>query len=154
MLRTTYPRKGAIITEKLLGHSIKKLHFLMEQSINRRLQELDLTTAQGRVIGYLAHCTKPACARDLETVFGLSHATMSGILSRLESKGFIEVRPDPDDRRIKRICLLSKGHACSKEISRRICDTEHRMAEDLSPEELELLRSFLGRAIRNLNREE
>ena len=146
--------KGVIETPIHLGHAFKKLHFLLEQIMNRKLQELDLTSAQGHVIGFLRHAKEPPCARDLEMAFGLSHATVSGILSRMESKGFIEVLPDPDDRRIKRISLLSKGRACSKEIGHRICNTEHRMAEDFSPEELELFRSFLGRAIRNLNREE
>lgn len=140
-----------IITEAHLGHSFKKLHFLMEQAINQRLTELELTTAQGHTIGYLAHCPEPPCARDIETAFGLSHATVSGILSRLESKGFIELRADPEDRRIKRICLLEKGNACSQAIGRHIRDTERVMAEDFTEQELALFRSFLKRAIDNLN---
>lgn len=139
-------------TEEYLGPSFKKLHFLTEQAINQRLTELDLTTAQGHAIGLLTHCPEPPCARDLETAFGLSHATVSGILSRMESKGFIQVRPDPEDRRIKRICLLEKGHACSQEICRHIQDTEQLMADGFTDEELALFRSFLNRAIGNLSR--
>lgn len=123
----------------------------MEQTINQRLLELDLTTAQGHTIGYLAHCPEPPCARDIEMAFGLSHATVSGILSRLESKGFIALRADPEDRRIRRIYLLDKGHACSQAIGRHIRDTERVMAETFSQQELELFRSFLKRAIDNLN---
>ena len=143
--------KEVIKTEEHLGRSFKKLHFLLEQAINQQLLELDLTTAQGRIIGYLAHRPEPPCARDVETVFGLSHATVSGILSRMESKGFIEIRPDPDDRRVRRIYLLEKGHACSQEIIRHIRDTERIMAEGFSPQELSALSSFLKRAIGNLN---
>ena len=140
-----------IATNEHLGRSFKRLHFLLEQAINQRLVELDLTSAQGHVIGYLAHSPTPPCARDFETAYGLSHATVSGILSRMESKGFIEIRPDPDDRRVRRICLLEKGHACSQEIIRHIRDTEQSMAEGFSPQELALLRSFLKRAIGNLS---
>ncbi len=139
-----------IKTEEHLGHSFKKLHFLLEQTLNQRLMELDLTTAQGHAIGYLTHCPAPPCARDMETAFGLSHATVSGILSRLESKGFIEQRPDPDDRRIKRICLLDRGHSCSQELQQHIRDTERIMAAGFTPEELALFRSFLSRATGNL----
>ena len=142
--------KGVIETVKYLGHSFKKLHFLMEHAINQRLVELDLTTAQGHAIGYLRRAKDPPCARDIETVYGLSHATVSGILSRMEAKGFIELRPDPVDRRIKRIFLLEKGHACSQEIRRHIQDTERSMAAGFSQEELALFRSFLSRAIGNL----
>ena len=123
----------------------------MEQTINQRLMELDLTTAQGHTIGYLRHAPEPPCARDIETAFGLSHATVSGILSRLEIKGFIEQRPDPGDRRIKRIYLLEKGHACSQAIGRHIQDTELAMSDGFTPEELAQFRRFLKRAIGNLN---
>ena len=123
----------------------------MEQAINQRLMELELTTAQGHAIGYLAHCPEPPCARDIETAFGLSHATVSGILSRLEVKGFIELRSDPDDRRIKRIYLLEKGHACCQQIGQHIEDTERTMSAGFTQQELEQFRRFLKRATTNLS---
>lgn len=143
--------KGVIATEQHLGHSFKKLHFLMEQTMNRRLQELDLTTAQGHIIGFIARAQEPPCARDLEMAFGLSHPTVSGLLSRMESKGFIALEPDPRDRRIKRICLLEKGTASCREICQRIHETEQTMEQGFSGEELALFRSFLSRAIESLS---
>ena len=139
-----------IETEEYLGHSIKKLHFLMEQAINQRLLELDLTSAQGHVIGFLRRSKEPPCAKDLETAYGLSHATVSGILSRMEAKGFIEQRPDPRDRRVKRIFLLERGLACSQSIWQHIEESERTMSAGFSPEEQAQLRTFLSRAISNL----
>ena len=118
--------------------------------MNRKLQELELTSAQGHAIGFLRRSKEPPCARDMETAYGLSHATVSGILSRLESKGFIEQTPDPHDRRVKRICLLEKGTACSESIRRHIEESEGIMAQGFSPEELEQFRAYLSRAISNL----
>ena len=122
----------------------------MDQLMNRKLQELELTNAQGHAIGFLRHAKEPPCARDMETAYGLSHATVSGILSRMESKGFIEQRPDPHDRRVKRICLLEKGTACSDSIWRHIQESEGIMAEGFTDEELEQFRGYLRRAISNL----
>ena len=139
-----------IETEEYLGHSIKKLHFLMEQAINQRLLELDLTSAQGHVIGFLRRSKEPPCAKDLETAYGLSHATVSGILSRMEAKGFIEQRPDSRDRRVKRIFLLERGLACSQSIWQHIEESERIMSAGFSPEEQAQLRTFLSRAISNL----
>ena len=139
-----------IETEEYLGHSIKKLHFLMEQAINQRLLELDLTSAQGHVIGFLRRSKEPPCAKDLETAYGLSHATVSGILSRMEAKGFIEQRPDSRDRRVKRIFLLERGRACSQSIWQHIEESERTMSAGFSPEEQAQLRTFLSRAISNL----
>ena len=139
-----------IETEEYLGHSIKKLHFLMEQAINQRLLEMDLTSAQGHVIGFLRRSKEPPCAKDLETAYGLSHATVSGILSRMEAKGFIEQRPDSRDRRVKRIFLLERGLACSQSIWQHIEESERTMSAGFSPEEQAQLRTFLSRAISNL----
>ena len=139
-----------IETEEYLGHSIKKLHFLMEQAINQRLLELDLTSAQGHVIGFLRRSKEPPCAKDLETAYGLSHATVSGILSRMEAKRFIEQRPDSRDRRVKRIFLLERGLACSQSIWQHIEESERTMSAGFSPEEQAQLRTFLSRAISNL----
>ena len=139
-----------IETVTYLGHSFKKLHFLMEHAINQRLVELDLTTAQGHAIGYLRRAKEPPCARDIETAFGLSHATVSGILSRMESKGFIEQRPDPQDRRVKRIFLLDRGLSCSQRIWQHIEESERTLTTGFSEEELEQFRSYLSRAISNL----
>ena len=139
-----------IETEEYLGHSIKKLHFLMEQAINQRLLELALTSAQGHVIGFLRRSKEPPCAKDLETAYGLSHATVSGILSRMEAKGFIEQRPDSRDRRVKRIFLLERGLACSQSIWQHIEESERTMSAGFSPEEQAQLRTFLSRAISNL----
>lgn len=139
-----------IKTEQYLGHSFKKLHFLMDQAMNRRLQQLDLTSAQGHIIGFVAHRSEPPCARDLESAFGLTHATVSGLLSRMESKGFIALTPDPKDRRVKRIHLLDKGNACCREICQRVRETEQLLSDGFTEEELACFRGFLTRAIQNL----
>ena len=118
--------------------------------MNRKLQELDLTNAQGHAICFLTHTPEPPCARDIESTFGLSHATVSGILSRMEAKGFIEVRPDPTDRRIKRLGLLERGTACYKSISRHVEESEQIMTEGFTEAELLQFRSYLSRAIANL----
>ncbi len=120
--------------------------------MTHRVQQLDLTNAQSHVIGFLTHTKEPPCARDFEERFGLSHATVSGILSRMEGKGFLEFRPDPRDRRIKRIYLLPRGRACSEEIGRKIEENERVMTSGFSEEELEQFRSFLARTIENLNK--
>lgn len=139
-----------MITQMQLGHYFKVMQIRMEHMMNMQLQQLDLTSAQGLIIGYLSHAKEPPCARDLEKFFRLSHPTVSGVLSRMEAKGFVEIRPDPKDRRIKRIVLLEKGMACSREIERYIRENNQRMTRGFSPEEEELFRSLLERAVENM----
>ena len=134
-----------------MGHYFKVIQIRMEHFMNQQLQALDLTASQGQIIGYLTHAKEPPCARDLEEFFRLSHPTVSGLLSRMEAKGFVEIRPDERDKRIKRIYLLEKGCACSRQIAQSIEENETRMIRGFSEEEAEQFLSLLRRAIDNMS---
>ena len=134
-----------------MGHYFKVIQIRMEHFMNQQLQALELTASQGQIIGYLTHAKEPPCARDLEEFFRLSHPTVSGLLSRMESKGFVEIRPDERDKRIKRIYLLEKGLACSRQIAQSIEENETRMIRGFSEEEAEQFLSLLCRAIDNMS---
>lgn len=114
------------------------------------MSDFELTPSQARIVGFLIMSKTPACARDVEAFFALSHPTVSGILSRMEAKGFIEMRPDETDRRIKRIYPLDKCFACYDRIRFCIEDNEKQMVVGFSEEEEALFKSFLQRAIDNL----
>ena len=114
------------------------------------LETMELTAAQGHIMAYLAHRKTPPCPRDIETAFQLSHPTVSGILSRLEQKGFIQLQTDPEDRRCKRIFVLEKGIQCHALMHETIQDNESRIVSGFSPEEQELFGQLLQRAITNM----
>ena len=114
------------------------------------LETMDLTAAQWHIMGYLAHRETPPCPRDIEAEFQLSHPTVSGILSRLEQKGFVELRTDPEDRRCKRIYILPKGSQCHELMHQTIQRNEKRIVDGFTPEEQELFGQLLQRAITNM----
>ena len=114
------------------------------------MESMDLTAVQGHIMAYLAHAKQPPCPRDLEAEFHLTHPTVSGILSRLEQKGFLELRTDPEDRRCKRIYVLDKGWQCHEVMHSTIQENERRMTEGFTPEEQALFAGLLRRAIRNM----
>lgn len=118
--------------------------------MNRELNELDLTSSQGHIIGFLTHSAEAPCARDLERFFRLSHPTVSGLLGRMEAKGFVEIRPDPDDRRVKRIYPLERGMSCAKRIDESIQDIESQLIQGFTPEEQAQFLDLLQRAVENL----
>ena len=132
------------------GHLVRILHWCTDQSMTSALETLDLTAAQGHIMGYLTHCPEPPCPKDVEETFHLSHPTVSGILSRLEQKGFVELRPDPNDRRCKRIWVLPKGMECHEVMHSTILTNEERMVQNFTPEEREQFLSLLKRAVENM----
>lgn len=76
---------------------------------------------------------------------GVDRTVMTYLLDDLQEAGLVERRPDPADRRARRVGLTEPGHA-------RLCDLEHRLraAEELlldplAPAERDVLRSLLHR---------
>lgn len=126
------------------------LHCAISQTVTQAMMEMELTSAQGRIMGFLAMQKDPPCAKDIEENFNLSHPTVSGILSRLEKKDFIEFRPDLQDKRCKRIYMLPKGTDCNERIYRTILENERLIVRGFSQEEMAQFADLLTRAANNL----
>lgn len=77
-------------------------------------------------------------------------ATISRMLQRMEKTGFIHRRPDAEDQRVSRVYLTAAGRAIQAEVQAIWIKMEAETFAGLSPEELELLRSFLLRLRANL----
>ena len=132
------------------GHMFRILHCAISQTVTQAMMEMELTSAQGRIMGFLAMQKDPPCAKDIEENFNLSHPTVSGILSRLEKKDFIEFRPDQQDKRCKRIYMLPKGSDCNERIYRTIQENERLIVRGFSQEEMAQFADLLTRAANNL----
>ena len=126
------------------------LHSATDQAMTSALASMDLTAAQGQILAFLSHHPEPPCSRDIEEKFQLSHPTVSGLLNRLEKKEFLEFRPDPSDRRSKRIYLLPKGTECHERIIQNIQQIEQQIVTGFSDEEKAIFSQLLNRAICNL----
>lgn len=132
------------------GRYLRILHSSTAQSVTAALASMDLTASQGHIMAFITHRQDPPCPRDIEEAFQLSHPTVSGLLSRLEQKGFIEFRPDENDRRSKRIYVLPKGMELDETMHRTILATEEQLVKDFTPEEKAQFAELLLRAIHNM----
>ena len=132
------------------GRLLRILHWCTDQTMTHALETMDLTSAQGRIMGFLAHREAPPCPKDIEEEFQLSHPTVSGLLTRLERKDFIRILPDEQDRRCKRIHVLPKGRECQENMHQVILTNETRLVEGFTEEEQALFADFLKRAIANM----
>ena len=136
--------------DRHFGHYVRILHWCTDQRMTSALTEVDLTASQGPILGFIAHRKTAPCSRDIEEEFHLTHPTVSGLLSRLEKKDFIQLRPDEHDRRCKRIHVLPKGKECMENMHQVIQNNEKRLVEGFTAEEQVLFADFLNRAIANM----
>ena len=134
------------------GHLVRILHWCCDQTMTEALNKMDLTASQGRLMAFVAHRgQQPTYARDVEQALRLTHPTVSGLLSRLEQKGFVELTTDPNDRRSKRIVISEKGLACHERMHATIMENESRIVQGFTEEEKALLAQLLQRAIENVH---
>ena len=132
------------------GHYLRILHWQFDQAVSNALAQMDLTASQGHIMGFLSHRNEPPCSRDIEEAFHLSHPTVSGLLSRMEKKGFIEFRSDETDRRCKRIYILPKGQQCTETMHKTVQNIESRLVQGFTEAECTQFTALLDRAIANM----
>ena len=135
---------------KYFGPLLRHIHNTVDQTMTNALASMDLTAAQGQIMAFITHRETAPCARDIEEALQLTHPTVSGLLSRLEKKGFVEFRPDEQDRRCKRIYILPKGEQMHETMHRTILETEERLVAGFTQEEQDRFHEMLLRAIDNM----
>lgn len=136
--------------KKRYGPRFRALHSCVDQAMTAALAQMGLTASQGHIMGFLSRSPSPPCPHDIEQAFQLSHPTVSGLLNRLEKKEFIALRPDPDDKRCKRVYILPRGEACNQHMHETMDKIENQIVSDFTPEEQALFTGLLDRAITNM----
>ena len=136
---------------KQLGPKFKAISSALAQDMNRSTAQLDLTSSQCFFLGYLVHHRHRAIyQKDLEQAFDFSHPTVSGILGRLESKGFVTFRPGEHDRRCKEILVTEKAIECFETMRGHMMETEAKVTNGLTPAECSELHRLLEKVMSNL----
>ena len=132
---------------------IKVLNTAIERILNKELAEYDITYTQATVIGYLKHHPEQdICQKDIEINLGLTHHTVSSILSRMEEKNMIETRNMASDRRYKYIDLTEKAMNISDEIHTVIQRITAELFAGVSKEEQQVFSNVLKTLISQVDK--
>jgi len=100
-MRTISPMKQ--LTFGFLLHETARL---MRRDFERRSRTSGLTRAQWAVLANLER-TEGTSQAALADVLDIEPITLVRLIDRLESAGWVERRPDPDDRRVRRLYLTA-----------------------------------------------
>jgi DNA-binding MarR family transcriptional regulator/GNAT superfamily N-acetyltransferase len=90
--------------------------------------------------------TSPATTQALRERLGLDSGYLSRLLRTLEKDGLIEVSPDPDDRRRKRVALTVKGSDQWEELERRSDERARLLVDPLTDRQRQRLAAALAEA--------
>jgi DNA-binding MarR family transcriptional regulator len=80
---------------------------------------------------------------DLAARLGMSKQALNYLLGELERQGYVERRPDPDDRRSKRLALTQRGYAAGYVIRDAVAEIEREWTQKLGPDRFAQLRALL-----------
>ncbi len=81
-----------------------------------KVEHLGVTASQAMVLNFLGEEDRIS-SRNLGQKLGITSATMTGILDRLEKLALIERQSHPDDRRAILVCLTDQGRQIATEIN-------------------------------------
>ena len=145
--------------DKNIFNSIKELEkgivrkIMSETSHNEMYSKPSI--AQMQIIKYiLKHDRKTIYQRNLEEVFNLRRATISGILKTMEKNNVIIRVCDPNDARGKIVILSDDAKKFFKEKETLFKKIETVLKKDISKEELEIFYKVILKMRDNINRKD
>lgn len=136
-------------TPDTLGTLFQDIARLRIFCFNSMLKDLELTATQSWVLSALME-KEGVIQGDLAQTLGIRAVTLGGLVDRMESKHWIERRPDENDRRAKRIWLTPSGRKLEKLIKKSLVDVHNIAIGDLPQESVEHLHDTITTIRENL----
>lgn len=125
---------------ELIGTVVARYH----EEYDRAAAEHSLTGAQARVLGLLS--LEPTPMRKIAVKLKCEPSNVTGIVDRLETRGLVERRADPVDRRVKLAAATEAGRGTARELRDSLNFAREPLAE-LSDAERTVLRDLLRRML-------
>jgi len=129
-------------TEEIVEHLfalVDRLRFGFEAAVAR----FELSPPQAKALHYLVHAG-PVPMRELASSLGCDASNVTGIVDRLERRGYVERRPDERDRRVRTLVLTSTGLAVTEAMWIHVCAGATALVE-LGDNEQAILLALLRR---------
>jgi DNA-binding MarR family transcriptional regulator len=95
---------------------ITEIYWMSYKLLERRFYHLGVSASQARVLAVLHFTDEPIKPSLVATLLFQETQSITGILHRIESRGWVRRLPDPNDRRAVGLELTDKGRTVTEEI--------------------------------------
>lgn len=134
-----------------LGTLIKCINNEFEKHYNKLATEFGLTTSQCELLYFLYECDEEYVnQRDVEKYLNLSNPTVTGLLKRLDEKGYVLVVQNSSDKRKKNIHLTEQFYSMERKIVMSKKKMEKDLLRGMKKNEVESFRKHLEKALHNI----
>jgi DNA-binding MarR family transcriptional regulator len=139
-LRVEPPR--ADTPPRSVGFLVSQLGFFASRGFMDALEPAGIDPREFLLIRFVAASEGPS-QHALAEQLGVPPSRMVAMVDHLEEAGLVERRPDPDDRRVRRLHLTRKGRGVLERASKIAIDYETRLCAGINRAEREQLIDLL-----------
>lgn len=146
-------------TDKKVGIQIRTVNNGIKRFIvNRPTTKLidKLTGTNTWLLAYISEQNgkgRDVFQKDIEENFGITRSCVSKVISLMEQKGFIVRESVAHDARLKKLVLTPEAAKYAEKMMEDSVAVEERIMEGFSDDEKEKLLEFLGRIMKNIEKD-
>ena len=138
-----------------IGHKVRIMHMNIDKYFNTAWKKVGIepTRMQCGTLHYLREREDvDVFQKDLEAAFSISGATATNILKIMEKEGLINRIPMEKDARLKKLVLRGEASECAQKMKKEAEVVEEKILEGFETEEIDKLREYLGRIMKNVEK--
>ena len=134
-----------------IGFLFKQINTIYEKEFNNRLKKLGITASQCAVLDYLFNSSEEEITqKDIEKALNLKNPTVTGLLKRLDEKGFVLVVPSNKDKRCKNVLLTEKAYDIQRRMEMDRKKIDKMLTLGMTKKEVASLEKMLKRVLYNV----
>ena len=134
-----------------IGFKIKQINNVFEKDLNEKLKTIGITSSQCAVLDFLFHTSiDEVSQRDVEKHLSLKNPTVTGILKRLDEKGFILCVQSNTDKRKNIIYLTEKAYDIQRRMEADRKKMDGILTRGMTKKEIESLNRYLNKVMDNI----
>ncbi|MFA5585288.1 MAG: MarR family transcriptional regulator [Saccharofermentanales bacterium] len=140
--------------ENPLGFYIRNIAHTLRYRIEEELSHYSISSAQGRLLGIMAHSSDFPCGinrKFLEKTMHIKGPSVTNLLNGLEKKSFIERNISKEDGRALDIAVTEKGMELVNKINRIFAEYEGQLTSQMTEEDISVFRRLLEKAYENIS---
>lgn len=138
------PEVDTSYLETLLGYNARRAALSVIAVFLRRMEPYDLRPVDFSVLSVIAH-NPGVTSRQICAALDILPPNLVGMIKALQKRGLIVRKPHPTDRRAQGLHLSTTGQRLYREAQATATELEQKVADRLSPSELQTLISLLRR---------
>jgi DNA-binding MarR family transcriptional regulator len=137
-------RAGDYVLEDQVGFLLRCAHQRATETFNAVMAEFSITPTQFAALAKLDDL-QAVSQNQLGRLTAMDPATISGVIGRLTTRGYVQASPDPKDARVAMLGLTPAGKSAVTAMKAVAADVSGKTLEPLTEAEAAALVSALGK---------